>query len=87
MRRLIVRTAFVAFASATLGACATIPERAWANGQGMSATREYQMKLSPEMAFASPGALFSAQRSMYVRSNPLTVASPVRWTPSRTYDK
>ena len=87
MRKLLVRTALAAFTVAALGACATIPERAWANGQGMNATRELRMKMSPEAAFASPGEIFSIQRNLYGRSNPLSVASPVRWTPSRSYDK
>jgi hypothetical protein len=87
MRRLLVRTALAAFAVATLGACVTIPERAWDNGRGMSATREYQMKMG-QFGYASPGELFSTQRSLYVKSNPLSVASPVRYTPtSRYYDR
>jgi hypothetical protein len=86
MRKLLVRTALAAAAITTLGACASINERAWANGQGMSATSAYRTKMSGE-AFATPGALFSTQRDLYVRSNPLSVASPVRWTPSRTYDR
>lgn len=82
MRKLIVRTALAAFTIASLGACVTIPERAWANGQGMSATREYRNKMN------SLGSMdFSAQRALYSRSNPLSVASPVRWTPSSRYDR
>jgi hypothetical protein len=87
MRKLLVRTALAAAAISTLGACASINERAWANGQGMSATSELRTKMRPEMAFATPGELFSTQRNLYNRSNPLSVASPVRWTPSRTYDR
>ena len=68
------------FAIASLGACVTIPERAWVNGQAMSATREYQMKLRGDRGFET-------QRALYSRSNPLTLASPVRWTPSSSYDK
>jgi hypothetical protein len=80
MRKLLVRTALAALAVATLGACVTIPERAWVNGQAMTATREYQMKLQGDRSF-------NTQRSLYVKSNPLTLASPVRWTPSSNYDK
>ena len=87
MRRLLVRTALAAFAIASLGACVTIPERAWNNGRAMVATQEYRQKMSPEMAFATPGELFTLQRNLYVKSNPLTLASPVRWTPSRYYDR
>ena len=80
MRRLLARTALAAAVIATLGACVTIPERAWANGQGMSATPEYQMKLAGDRSF-------NTQRSLYAKSNPLTLASPVRWTPSRYFDR
>jgi hypothetical protein len=86
MRKLIARTALAALVIGSLGACVTIPQRAWANGQGMSATREYQMKLG-QMGFATPGELFNTQRSLYVKSNPLSVASPVRYTPQRYYDR
>jgi hypothetical protein len=78
MRKLILRTAIAAFAIASLGACVTIPERAWANGQGMSATQEYRMKMN------TLGSLdFNRQRALYSRSNPLSVASPVRYTPDK----
>jgi len=87
MRKLLVRTALAAFAIATLGACVSINERAWANGQGMTATQQYRTKMSPEMAFATPGALFQNQRELYGRSSPLTLASPVRWTPSGAFEK
>ena len=78
MRKLVVRTALALAVISSLGACVTIPERAWANGQGMSATREYQMKMN------SLGSMdFNAQRALYSRSNPLSVASPVRYTPDK----
>jgi hypothetical protein len=80
MRRLLVRTALAALAVATLGACVTIPERAWNNGRAMTATAEYQMKLQGDRSF-------NTQRALYTRSNPLTLASPVRWTPSSRYDR
>jgi hypothetical protein len=86
MRKLLVRTALAALGIASLGACASINERAWANGQGMTTSSAYRTKMSGE-AFATPGALFGTQRDLYVRSNPLSVASPVRWTPPRTYDR
>jgi len=80
MRKLIVRTALAAFAIASLGACVTIPERAWANGQGMSATQEYRNKMN------TLGQLdFNSQRALYSRSNPLSVASPVRYVPTNRY--
>jgi len=38
----ILRIAVVLGAIATLGACASIPQRAWANGRSMTASRAYQ---------------------------------------------
>ena len=78
MRKLLARTALAALVIGTLGACVTIPERAWANGQGMTATKEYRMKMNGDISFGT-------QRGLYVRSSPLSVTSPVRYTPSR-YD-
>jgi hypothetical protein len=78
--RLIARLALAAAGLATLGACATIPERAWANGRGMSSTPEYQMKLNGDMSF-------NTQRRLYVKSSPLSLSSPVRYIPSRYNDR
>ena len=82
MRRLLVRTAIAAFAIAGLGACVTIPERAWANGQGMTSTREYRQKLAGDISF-------DTQRNLYVKSSPISLwgSSPVRYAPSRYYDR
>ena len=76
MRKLLVRTAIAAFAIATLGACVTIPERAWANGQAMSASREYRMAMSGDMSLQT-------MRSLRSSADPRRLTSPVRWTPSR----
>jgi hypothetical protein len=78
--RLIVRFALAAAGLATLGACATIPERAWANGRGMTSTPEYQMKLNGDFSF-------DTQRRLYVKSSPLSLSSPVRYMPSRYNDR
>ena len=83
MRTLLVRAALAAVIVASLGACMTIPERAWVNGQAMSASPDYQkamwgMDLRERMA---------AQRSLQSAANPLRLSSPVRWTPSSSYDK
>ena len=82
MRRLLVRTAIAACTIAGLGACVTIPERAWANGQGMTATREYRMKMNGDISFGT-------QRSLYVKSSPISLwgSSPVRFNPSRYNDR
>jgi hypothetical protein len=77
---LAVRLALAAAGLATLGACARIPERAWANGRGMTSTPAYQMKLNGDISF-------DTQRNLYVHSSPLTLSSPVRYVPSRYYDR
>ena len=78
--RPIARLAMIAAGLATLGACASIPQRAWDNGRGMTATREYQMKLNGDISF-------NTQRNLYVRSSPLSLSSPVRYVPSRRNDR
>lgn len=39
--RVVVRTAVILAALASLGACASIPQRAWANGRSMESSRAY----------------------------------------------
>jgi hypothetical protein len=80
MRRLVVRTAIAAFTIAGLGACVTIPERAWVNGRAMSSSAEYQRAMRGDMSLQT-------QRALYSASNPLRLSSPVRWTPSSSYDR
>ena len=58
--RLLVRTAFVVFAVALLGGCATLPERAWANGQAMSNSRAYRQAMSGDMSLRTQSELRTA---------------------------
>jgi hypothetical protein len=74
--RLLARTALVAFAVAMLGACATIPERAWSNGRAMSTSDAYYRILSGDRSLAT-------QRELMSSSDPRRLHSEVRWTPSR----
>ena len=48
--RFAVRAAILAAAVASLGACASIPQRAWANGQAMTASRAYRSVMSGNMS-------------------------------------
>jgi hypothetical protein len=46
MMKAAVRAAIVAAALATLSACASIPQRAWANGAAMTQSRAYRSVMS-----------------------------------------
>jgi hypothetical protein len=46
MLRTVVRIAIVAAGLASLGACASIPQRAWANGEAMTSSRAYRSVMS-----------------------------------------
>ena len=48
--RTVARALIVALAAAVLGACASIPQRAWANGQAMTASRAYRSVMSGNMS-------------------------------------
>ena len=49
--RSAIRIALVAASLAALGACASIPQRAWRNGEAMSQSRAYQRAMSGEHGF------------------------------------
>ena len=44
--KVVVRAAVALAGLATLGACASIPKRAWANGEAMTSSRAYQSVMS-----------------------------------------
>ena len=44
--RTVVRTAIIVAGLASLGACASIPPRAWANGRSMESSRAYYSVLN-----------------------------------------
>jgi hypothetical protein len=62
--RTMVRIAIVAAGLASLGACASIPQRAWANGQGMTSSHAYRSVMSGNMSM-------QAHRELMWSSNPL----------------
>jgi hypothetical protein len=49
--RSVVRATVAVTTIAALGACASIPKRAWANGEGMTSSRAYRSVLSGDMSF------------------------------------
>src|SRR5262249_10900572 len=48
--RTVVRLAILAAGLASLGACASIPQRVWANGQAMTSSRAYRSVMSGNMS-------------------------------------
>ena len=64
--RSIVRAALVAAALAALGACASIPQRAWRNGEALSYSRAYQEVLSGNTSFTTRRQLEDALNPMRI---------------------
>jgi hypothetical protein len=58
--RVIIRVAVAVTTVVALGACASIPKRAWANGQAMTSSRAYQRVMSGDMSFRTRGELQSS---------------------------
>jgi hypothetical protein len=78
--RLLVRAALAAFATATLGACASFGnERAWANGQAMSNSRAYRQTMSGDMSFTTQMKLRSAANPRYMNHRDTPYAPFGRW--------
>jgi hypothetical protein len=63
----VVRVAVVLGAVASLGACASISERAWANGQAMSSSRAYRAAASGDMSVRTARELKSAASPLRLR--------------------
>jgi hypothetical protein len=68
MRNRLTRAALAAAALATLGACASIPERAWANGQAMSSSRAYQRAMAGDMSLQTQTRLKAGASPLRLRS-------------------
>jgi hypothetical protein len=49
--RTAIRIALAAASLVALGACASIPQRAWRNGEAMSQSRAYQRAMGGEYGF------------------------------------
>ena len=58
--RTVVRTAIVAAGLASLGACASIPQRAWANGEAMTSSRAYRSVMSGNTSMQAHRELMSS---------------------------
>jgi hypothetical protein len=78
--RLLVRITLAAAGIATLGACATVPERAWNNGRALSTSQAYQRAIRGDMSL-------STHRQLLSESSPLRLHSEVRWTPSGSSER
>jgi hypothetical protein len=72
----LLRVASLVAATALLGACASIPQRAWRNGAGLSNSSAYQRALNGDRSFANYRALQSSYGSvghlLYGDSKPFT---------------
>lgn len=64
--RAALRLGLVAAALAALGACASIPQRAWRNGEALSYSRAYQEVLSGNTTFATRRQLEDALNPMQI---------------------
>ena len=73
--RLVIRVAVVVTTVASLGACVTIPKRAWANGEAMSSSRAYRSVMSGDMSIRAHRELQSSLNPR--RLNYREVAFPV----------
>jgi len=51
MSKSLIRTTLALLAAGTLGACASIPQRAWANGEAMTSSRAYREVMSGNNSF------------------------------------
>jgi hypothetical protein len=79
MRTGLIRLALAAVAVIALNACATIPERAWANGQAMSSSRAYQKAMAGDMSFDTQTRLKSAASPLRLRSREIAYPAFGDW--------
>jgi hypothetical protein len=56
--RTVVRTAIILAGLASLGACASIPQRAWANGRSMESSAAYYSVLNGNQSIQAHHELF-----------------------------
>jgi hypothetical protein len=77
--RPIIRAALAATAIATLGACATIPERAWANGQAMSNSRAYSQAMRGNMSLTTQSKLRQAADPRYLNHREMPFKPFTQW--------
>jgi hypothetical protein len=60
MSKSLIRVMLALAATASLGACASIPQRAWANGAAMSSSRAYWEVMSGNNSFRTHRELQSS---------------------------
>jgi hypothetical protein len=60
MSKSLIRTMLALVAAGSLGACASIPQRAWANGEAMSSSRAYWQVMSGSTSFRAHRELQSS---------------------------
>lgn len=64
--RTMTLIAAIAAGLAALGACASIPQRAWLNGEAMTASRGYRSVMSGDMSMESRRALQSSYNTAHL---------------------
>ena len=60
----LLRVASLVAATALLGACASIPQRAWRNGEALSNSPAYYRALNGDMSFRNARALQSSYSNL-----------------------
>ena len=77
--RTVVRLAILAAGLASLGACASIPQRAWANGQAMTASRAYRSVMSGNMSMQAHRELMWSLDPLRLNYRELNYAPFAQW--------
>ena len=77
--RQLGKVALVAAALVGLGACASIPQRAWDNGRSMSSSRAYQQLMYGDRSFKNMRALYSSMDSYMSQYTPAPYQPFGRW--------
>ena len=62
------RIALLLACAGSLGACISIPQRAWRNGQGMAGSQAYQAVMSGDMSFRAHRELESSLDPLRINS-------------------
>jgi hypothetical protein len=77
--RVVARAAIAFGLAAALGACASIPKRAWANGEGMTMSRGYRAVMSGDMSMRAHRALQTSLNPRYGNFRHLTYPAFGQW--------
>lgn len=79
MLRTVLRITVVAAGLATLGACASIPQRAWANGAAMEQSRAYRSVMGGNMSMQSHRELMGSLNPRLLNYNQVSYAPFTQW--------